>query len=507
MAANLSRTALILVLGLADLATLVGCAKPPDPGPGGIKLGKLPDLHLTDQPPITEAQVKKIKELIAGLAALDKPDFGLSATLSEEAFSRYPGQEQAGALILTKDHGLRRSENIRELVALGPDALPFLLDALDDQTPTKITVTHKKGDDGGMWHGSELLVNPVNPAEEAIAKEQAKAKRERNDHVSSYTIKVGDVCFVIIGQIVGRWYQAVRPSAGIVLNCPAEDAQLCAEVRSIWQSQDARAKLFDSLRSDYATEGVFNGKSLNGWSLGSYWQCSAAQRLLFYFPKESAQLVADRLDKLDVGKGLHSDSSMSRDVANGVVAEDFINSVAWSKDPAVRAALVRVFQRAEQYRSLLAALPAIEDKDLVHQRLESQIDALPADEDGPYGDGYYLLVTLTEQTPYRAKPIFERYLRDASYKRCHIVCLVLRKMKVDWDRDVLGALLNDKRFGLGWYQLRPGNDGPSRLIRVCDEAAVTLSQNHAELKFIQAGEHTDLDKQIAIIREQLARKK
>ena len=48
---------------------------------------------------------------------------------------------------------------------------------------------------------------------------------------------------------------------------------------------------------------------------------------------------------------------------------------------------------------------------------------------------------------------------------------------------------------------------PWQPIRVCDEAAVTLSDNHLELKFTQAGEHADLDKQIAVIREQLARKK
>jgi hypothetical protein len=44
-------------------------------------------------------------------------------------------------------------------------------------------------------------------------------------------------------------------------------------------------------------------------------------------------------------------------------------------------------------------------------------------------------------------------------------------------------------------------------IRVCDEAAVTLSQSHPELTFTKAGEHADLDRQIAHIREQLARKK
>jgi len=39
-----------------------------------------------------------------------------------------------------------------------------------------------------------------------------------------YTVKVGDVCYAIIGQIVNRSLMAVRyqPSAGLVINSPIE---------------------------------------------------------------------------------------------------------------------------------------------------------------------------------------------------------------------------------------------------------------------------------------------
>src|SRR5262249_51921060 len=150
-------------------------------------------------------------------------DYGLSATLSGDTFAPVPGQGRASVVLLT-DHGLRPSEGLRDLVALGPDALPFLLDALDDQTPTKITVRHAGGF-GSMWHAAELPLNPVNPAEKAGYKARAAKPREEEEHVKSYTVKVGDVCFVAIGQIVGRGYEAVRyqPTACIVLNCPSHD--------------------------------------------------------------------------------------------------------------------------------------------------------------------------------------------------------------------------------------------------------------------------------------------
>src|SRR5581483_10071577 len=157
----------------------------------------------------------------------------------------------------------------------------------------------------------------------------------------AYTAKVGDVCFVAIGQIVGRRYQAVRyqPTACIVLNCPTQNPKLCADVRAIWRSKDPRSKLFNSLRTDYATEGIFNGKSLDGWDLGNQFQCRAALRLLYYFGKEATPLLVDRLSKLDLRKDRDLDMYMRQCVANGVRADEFIKAVAWSKEPAIVAAL------------------------------------------------------------------------------------------------------------------------------------------------------------------------
>lgn len=472
-----------------------------------VKLGKIADLRLAPRPPVTEDKAKQIRDLIAGLATLDKPDFGLASTLSGNTFAPVPGQGRAGTFLLT-DHGLRQSESLKALVMLGPDALPFLLEALDDQTPTKITIKHE-GSFGTMWHGAELPLNPVNPAEQATYKARRAKPRDKEEPIKSYTAKVGDVCFVAIGQIVGRAYQAVRyqPTANIVLNSTAHDRELCDEVRTIWKAKDPRRKLFDSLRADYATEGVFNGQSLDGWSVGSKRQCGAALRLLFYFEKESAPLVAGRLAKLDVRKDKDLDSYMRRCVANGVRADSFIKAVAWSTNRLVREALTGIFKRAGDVEALLAALPVVEDKDLIRGRLEPLVADLPADEEGPYGDGYHLLVALSQRMPKTVRPVFERYLRNASAQRCHTVCLVLREVRPAWDADLLRPLLDDSRTW-GWtYAVEPGKNEPRRPIRVRDEAAVTLSQNHPELKFTLAGEHADLDKQIAAIRMQLAQKK
>lgn len=506
MASFTRRTALLLGLALPIL--LAKAEEPKQKVPAlPVKLGKIPDLRLLPRPPVSATEAKRIKALIAGLSALDKPDFGLSATLSGSAFAPLPGQSRAGAMLLT-DHKLRPAEGLKALVTLGPDALPFLLDALDDKTPTKITIEHGGGF-GIMWHASELHLNPVNPADAPVYTARVGKAREEHNHVESYKVKVGDVCFVAIGQIVGRHYRAVRyqPTACIVLNCPAHDPKLCAEVRAVWKSKNPRAKLFASLLADYATEGIFNGESLDGWSQGSDSQCEAALRLLFYFEKESAALVADRLDKLDVKKDGELDAYMRRCVANGVRPKEFLKAVRWSKAPVVRASLVKVFERAENCDELLAATHGIDDEALIRKRLEPLVAALPADGEGPYGNGYELLLALGRRTPKTARAVYERYLRKGSADRCYTVCLVLRETEPGWDVSLLGPMLTDKRTWGEDYAVKPGKDEPRRPIRVCDEAAVTLSQNHPELKFAQVGEHADLDKQIETIRVQLAKKK
>ncbi|AWM36925.1 hypothetical protein GobsT_52010 [Gemmata obscuriglobus] len=488
-------------------------AKPPE---RPVKLGKISEVQPAARPAVEKERVERIKGLIADLAKLESADIGLSATLGGDDFAPVPGQSRFGSFLLT-DHRVNQSEALRDLVALGPDALPYLLDALDDKTLTKITIKHDTPF-GTMWYGGEMGVNPVNPVEAAVykaltepRKKESGAKRGiEGGTLKSYTVTVGDVCLVAIGQIVGRGYSAVRyqPTSNIVINSPTHDAELCANVRAIWKSKDPAKKLVDSLLADYATEGIFNGTSLDGWGVGNHFQCGAALRLLYYFPKESVPLIARRLGKLDVAGTPVLSDYMRQCVANGVRAEDFIKAVSWSKEPAIRSAVTDVFKRAEGVPVLRAALPGVEDKELIRGRLESFVKNLPAKESGPYGDGYHLLVELCERTPDTTKAVVQGYLRGAGVQRRLTVCLIFEKVKVPWGTEILAPLLDDNRdTDWGSYPVDPSENEPRLPIRICDAAADTLSHNHPELKFTLRGQHADLDKQIAVMREQLKRKK
>ena len=83
------------------------------------------------------------------------------------------------------------------------------------------------------------------------------------------------------------------------------------------------------------------------------------------------------------------------------------------------------------------------------------------------------------------------------------MALVLRKTCREWAGELLLPALTDKRE-FGWtYALVPGQNEPRRAIRVCDEAAKTISLSRPDLPFEMEGEHENLDRQIATIRARL----
>jgi hypothetical protein len=470
-----------------------------------VRLGPLPDLKVRPQLPISVNQARHTKALIASLANLDTPDFGLSSTLSGTAFAPLPGQEQVGTMMLT-DHGLASSLPLKELITIGPNALPFLLDALDDQTPTKLVIAHP----GAMWFENWLDMNPVNPVERPFYHDRIEDFRHRHT-ITSYTVKVGDVCFVAVGQIVGRHYQAVRyvPSGCVAIESPTHDPKLCAAVRAIWKLGEPRIGLFDSLCADYSTQGIFNGKSLDGWADGSESQCRAAMRLLFYFPDESTDMLAQRLDALDVSEDCSEriDDSMRRCVSNQVYSNYFIKGLSWSASPIIRKSMVGVFKRAGNIDDMLAALPGVDDKELVRHRLEALVAALPVADIEAYGDGYHLFANLVESAPDLAKPLVDEYLKDRSEARCFTIADALDVCQTSWDVDVLAPMLRDKRPSKWDFAAVSDHDEPRLMMRVCDQAALTLTQIHPELKFDLTGQYADIDKQIAAIRKTLSARK
>ena len=129
--------------------------------------------------------------------------------------------------------------------------------------------------------------------------------------------------------------------AGVNVTALDRKNTLVAKQRSL-KNLEAQQR---AVLADYQKKLVLNGKTLDGWDSDVVVQ--AAMRLLYYFPKEFAPVIAARLRALDVADaGDDFDKWMRREVKNGVTTTDFIEAVAWCEETVVREALADVVRRS-----------------------------------------------------------------------------------------------------------------------------------------------------------------
>jgi hypothetical protein len=175
---------------------------------------------------------------------------------------------------------------LRELVRRGVEALPDLLNHLTDPRETKLAVRNFGGGGfGAAWFGDEY-----EPRHSDHDRHPAGVNRRGafgRAHVAMpYRMRVGDLCFVAVGQIVNRHFNALRyqPTACLVINSPVQTPELAAAVRTDWGGLTAeehkRSLAMDALKPDYP------------WAVGA-----ALVRLCFYYPADGEELAARLLAK------------------------------------------------------------------------------------------------------------------------------------------------------------------------------------------------------------------
>jgi hypothetical protein len=207
---------------------------------------------------------------------------------------------------------------MRELVRSGVAALPDLLDHLTDARPTKLVVEHKTPF-GGMWHGNEY--DPRDPARPPAGVDTAAGLSGWGGHLDEYTVKVGDLCFVAVGQIVNRGLSVLRyqPSACLVINSPVQTPALAAATRKDWSGLTAEQHR-QSLTKD----------ALGGSRWGA---CGALPRLLFYYPAagEEVALKVLKVPSLTAREGTYE-------------ATDLVQSLAGINNDKVDGAVLALFR-------------------------------------------------------------------------------------------------------------------------------------------------------------------
>lgn len=227
---------------------------------------------------------RAIESSIDGLTRVSKQGVSFDSLANASGFAAVNGPPRfIGGILGTP--ATTTPSPLRNLVRIGLPALPHLLAHLGDRRKTRLTIKHDMGM-GAMWFSDEMEVadydRVANPA--GVNDIARHPEKEIFDMNGSHTLTVGDLCFVAIGQIVNRSYNAVRyqMTACIVLNSPTHTPALAQAVRAEWQGLTPEGYRASLLRDAYNTGNLLTSEG-------------ALQRLCFYYPDTGERLTATML--------------------------------------------------------------------------------------------------------------------------------------------------------------------------------------------------------------------
>ena len=162
---------------------------------------------------------------------------------------------------------------MRELVRRGLAALPALLDHLTDDRPTRLVIKGNRAIGSMQFFKAEYDPKDLDAKELPVGVNRVNAEAAWEEMFQEYRIKVGDLCFVTVGQIVNRRLNAARyqPSGMFYVNSPVRTPALAASVRADWTGLTAAEFTAHLIRDLERNE-------------DNWYNMSVLQRLLFYDP-------------------------------------------------------------------------------------------------------------------------------------------------------------------------------------------------------------------------------
>jgi hypothetical protein len=244
--------------------------------------------------------------LIDNLTAINCPLPGVSETGTFGGFLAEEASLEPFSTVLFEQNGKLRipiscqNADIQNIMHLGPAALPALIRHLDDKRPTKLIVGQDFSARPAVFGGQFF-------ADEYDARRQTwplvrcgdDAFCEKNrEFEAPYTVKVGDICFVLIGQIVNRQLSAVRyqPTAIMMVNSPIETPALADRIRADWSGLEAEG-LKNSLLADLHTTKLEGAPDAHSEAdVLAFVHSGALRRLRYYFPDAYALLSGADLE-------------------------------------------------------------------------------------------------------------------------------------------------------------------------------------------------------------------
>jgi hypothetical protein len=325
---------------------------------------------------IRPTEAAAIRGLVRKLADVEWSDLGYWHSDHGAAFA----PAGAGRLVRIFDS----TDAFHRLAALGPKAIPFLLEAINDATPTRLVEYGQPFEFcgvGNIFSDYGVWANPANADEIGrIGNPGSTARWSRG--VKSYRLRVGDVCYVLLGQIANRTYRPVLYGTNCVfVDSPVDNPRRVAYLRRLWSGTDARRLLLDWLLVDFHT------RQGTDYYRCSFFQIGAARRLAFYFPREAGTILAARMRSLDLapmGSRGHPDSEgPSREAIEWnetFYPVELVEACAAADHPGVRFTALAVFRAARCPWFASAATIALgrEHDEFVYTRLMHILEEAPS---------------------------------------------------------------------------------------------------------------------------------
>lgn len=220
-----------------------------------------------------------VEKLIDELALIDSQASGLHGTASVLGFIAEDRPLEFGGGVLNSPAPENRPQ-MRELVRRGAPVLLQLIAHLDNKRLTKLTI----GKD--FFFAFRIFSDEYDPKTRPKNGPFYGRERLEKNFDGEYTVKIGDVCYALIGQIVNRRLLPVRyqPTAGLVINSPIEVPALVERVKKDWGGVDVAAH-----KASLIADAQFGDHV--------YWFGPALVRLRFYYPEDYKRLKAGALKK------------------------------------------------------------------------------------------------------------------------------------------------------------------------------------------------------------------
>jgi hypothetical protein len=249
---------------------------------------------------------------IASLADIGESGVGYSPTTDDSEFLPDPRGREQHSMVLGEEPP-RASLAMMRLVAAGADAVPALLRHLGDAKKTKLPPMRAM-DWQQTWDEYDVNRRTTTKRPPGTNHDDPNAQGP-----ADYFVKVGDLCFVALGQIVNRSYAAVRyqPTGGLVVSSTVTSAALRDAARAEWGTL-TRASLVASLERDFR-EPDWEDRRTGALVRLEYYAHDKAKAL---YDAELAQPVYDGDTTFAFTRSLYSKSTAERARAVATFAAD-----------------------------------------------------------------------------------------------------------------------------------------------------------------------------------------